>query len=546
LRESFKNKSEKQLLELQWLLRNPQFKEKPVSIREFCDSPEYLNIKGKVRPRILEILEAIFPYNEVDPLQFPKQEIVFAAGIGVGKSFATSISMAYMVYLLGCLKNPQEYFSMTSGSAIQVMNMATTADQARKIVFGEIKARIDNCKWFFNRFPYQKDVASELRFPNNIFIIPGNSSDTFFEGFNIFGGILDEADSHTKTPEKDFAEEGYNSIKERIRSRFGLRGMLMVIGSPKTVDGFLMTRYRQGQKEKETMTFLVPYWDSPSPNWKYSGKTFEFKYGNTVIEVPVEHKDEFDRNPEKAMRDIAAVPTFAAAPFFAWPNKVMENANKEKSIKTSYDPPYFPNSFQCTDDYPRVIHIDLGLNRNGGDKCGFAIGYIKNWTEFEGQKLPIIKIDYMESIEAPPGGEIEITNVRRMIYELRDRGFKVKKVTLDGWQSIETIQNLNKIGIESEILSIDKNLAPYQALKDCIYQERLDYYQYEVFIRECVQLEVYGDKLDHPPKGSKDCSDAVAGVVFNLISEPKKFSAKKWYEPVFGGLRLTRQNDILK
>ena len=100
LRESFKNKSEKQLLELQWLLRNPQFKEKPVSIREFCDSPEYLNIKGKVRPRILEILEAIFPYNEVDPLQFPKQEIVFAAGIGVGKSFATSISMAYMVYLL--------------------------------------------------------------------------------------------------------------------------------------------------------------------------------------------------------------------------------------------------------------------------------------------------------------------------------------------------------------------------------------------------------------------------------------------------------------
>ena len=547
MRESLKNKNERQLLDLQWLLLKPEWKEKPVSIREFCESSEYLNLKGKVRPKILEILESIFPCNEIDPFDFPYQEAVMAGAIGVGKSFVTSITMVYMIYLLGCLKDPQAYFNMTPGSAIQVMNMATTADQARKIIFSEIKARIDHSSWFLNRFPYNKEVQSELRFPNGIFIIPGNSTDTFFEGYNIFGGILDEADSHTKTPEKDFAEEGYNAIKERIKSRFGFGGLLMVIGSPKTTDGFIMTRIKEAEKEKKTFSIMVPYWESPSPNMKYSGRKFLFKYGNNEFEVPIEHKEEFDRHPDKAMRDIAAIPTFAAMPYFAWPNKVMEYSNKSREIVTAIpETPFFDDAFVCSDSIPRVIHIDLGINRKGGDRCGFAMGHINDWTEFEGNKLPKIKIDYMQSLEAPPGGEIEITNIRRMVYELRDRGFKIKKVTLDGWQSVETIQNLNKMGITCELLSIDRTTGPYEALKDCLYQKRLDYPDYQVFIKECIQLEIYNDKIDHPPKGSKDCADAVAGVVFNLVSEVKKYTPRAWFKPLFGQPRLTVKNDVLK
>jgi hypothetical protein len=42
----------------------------------------------------------------------------------------------------------------------------------------------------------------------------------------------------------------------------------------------------------------------------------------------------------------------------------------------------------------------------------------------------------------------------------------------------------------------------------------------QVFISECSKLEeIEGKKIDHPPKGSKDVADAVAGVVHNLIEK---------------------------
>lgn len=457
-------------------------------------------------------------------------------------SFVVSIILTYCTYLMGCIKDPQSYFGLRAGSAIQMMNMANNEVKAKKIVFGEVKARIDHSPWFKNRFNYKQDVTSELRFPNNIFIIPGNSADTFFEGFNIFGGVIDEADSHTITPDKDFAQEGYDAIKERIRSRFGQMGILMTIGSPKTTDGFLMKRYYEGQKLSRSYSVIIPYWECPSPNWHYSGQFFFYKN----LRIPIEHKDEFDRNPEKALRDIAAVPTFAHQPFFAYPEKIEENANHNREVlKITNDYPFYPKDFRSGHNLPCVIHIDLGLNKEGGDKTGFAIGHSKGYIVNDGVRVPEIGIDLMEQIKAPPGGEILISDVRKRIYELKERGFNIVKVTFDGFQSTETMQNLNKAGIKSEILSVDKNTAAYEALKDCIYHGRLDYPPHPVFIEECQYLEIYGDKIDHQPERSKDLADAVAGVVYNIVIEPKKYNRRQIFKPIFGQRRLTVSAEVL-
>lgn len=463
-------------------------------------------------------------------------EAIIIGGIGIGKSFISSLCMSYMLHILGCLANPQSYFGLAPGSAIQLMNMSVNEKQARAVVFGEIKARIDNSPWFKNRFMYDTNVQSELKFPNKIYIIPGNSQETFFEGYNIFGGVIDEADSHVKTPDKDCAEEGYNAIIKRMSSRFGNRGLLVIIGSPKSQHGFLATKYNETANDPRVFRAWVPYWESASPSMHYSGEKFEYR----GIKIPIEHKPDWDRNPEKAMRDLAAVPSEAVEPFFAWTEKIEENVNPDRTHPVLPTKRWKPN-FVCDHHKPCVCHIDLGINRGRGDACGFAMGHIAKWEQRDGDLVPIIKIDIMERLTAVPGSEIMIADVRQRIYELQRRGFNIIQVTFDGWQSTESIQQLKKRKIESDVLSVDKDTTAYEALKEAIYEDRLDYYYYEPFITECKRLElVNGNKVDHPPKGSKDTSDAVAGVVFNLMENKKaQRSGYAIFKSWFSGERLS-------
>lgn len=70
---------------------------------------------------------------------------------------------------------------------------------------------------------------------------------------------------------------------------------------------------------------------------------------------------------------------------------------------------------------------------------------------------------------------------------------------------------------------MDRQLEPYNLLKEAIYEERIDIPYHEVLSRELSNLElVNGNKVDHPPKGSKDVADAVAGVIANIAENTPK------------------------
>lgn len=523
-----------------WLLKNPEFKEFPVPIKEFIEGTEYLKLKGKVYPRIQQELEEVFS-GTVKDMYVKYEEVIFCAGIGSGKSYFSSVAVAYMIYCVACLKDPADYYHKSPGTHIYFMNMSVNQKSAQKVVFGEISERVNHSPWFRNNFFYDKNVTSELRFPKNISVIPGNSSETFFEGYNILGGIIDEADSHTKTEDKDAAEVGYDAIKGRIKSRFGRKGMVIIIGSPKTVDGFIMTRIKESEDRKSIHAVTLPIWEA-HPKSEYCGRTFHFKSNLAELDVPVEYEDEFKRNPEKALRDLAAIPAYAAEPFFSFPEKVIDGFDPEMSHPMTFDGK-FKLDFKCFDRVPRTVHIDLGLNKNGGDKCGLAMGHIKEMSKIGGEDLPIIKIDLMIRIPAPPGGEIQISDVRQIIYNLIDRGFHIFLVTMDGWQSADSLQQMKRRKIRAELSSIDRTTAPYESLKEAIYDGRLKYYKYDPFIDECVKLElVNGNKVDHQPKGSKDVSDAVAGVVYNLVTNKKSASGLSSWKNKFGTPRLTSEN----
>ena len=72
---------------------------------------------------------------------------------------------------------------------------------------------------------------------------------------------------------------------------------------------------------------------------------------------------------------------------------------------------------------------------------------------------------------------------------------------------------------------------PLRGLTDAIMDERIEFPRYltyvnigdikteEVAVRELIQLQDTGKKIDHPVKGSKDLADAMAGVCTTLMGD---------------------------
>jgi hypothetical protein len=540
--------------ELKWLKVNPAFRERPATLLEFLGS-DYLNIERKVRPRIKEVLADIMGHN-VDGTRmtrFPRAMIT--GGIGIGKTTIASIVLPYMAHWVLCLTDPQDYFSLLPGSRIAFMQMSTSENQAKEVVFGDIKARIQYSPWFQENYQYDPSFKNQLRFPKDVWILPGDSAETTFEGYNILGGILDEADSHKVTKDKDYADQGYNTINSRVESRFGNRGFVLVIGQMKKSEGFAARKYKEFVDDDEAYTARMAIWESLG--WekflKPDGTRDSFWYDvkrksiapdaaglisddENVLEIPKTYLNPFRISPEKALRDLAGIPPAVGDPFISLEYKISEARDRWMANNEGLSTPMRPDGrierwFRATTPLKRVAHLDLAYSAEG-DAMGFAMGHIKEVVEIDGEKKPYIAFDLLARWKAAPGTELMLADARRFIYALRDDlGFKIKKVTMDGFQSTDTRQQLTKRRFESEHISPDKSKLPYEDLREAIYENRVEFPKYCVYLnpgdtdlveiayKELSQLTDLGLKIDHPNKGSKDVADAMACVTYTLMGD---------------------------
>lgn len=542
--------------ELEWLKRYPYFEERPASIVDFVDEG-YLDIKSKIRPGVMDALVRIFG-DKSNGKRIAKLSLaMFTGGIGIGKTTLASIALPYMAHWVLCLKNPQDFYNLLPGSRIAFMQMSTSEAQASQVVFGDIKARIENSRWFIEKYPFDKKWTKQLRFPKDVWVLPGDSAETTFEGYNILGGILDEADSHKVTDSKDYAEDGFNTIHARISSRFEDKGLFIVIGQMKKANGFVARKYREMIDDPQAHVVRMAIWESRG--WQHyqtpEGENDSFFYdshrkmiiptlaagmvtSDNIIEIPKIYENDFKNNPERALRDLAGIPPATGDPFISMVHKIERCRDlwqtRERGIgspvSTSATNPTFEKWFTAPTPLKRVIHIDMAYSGNG-DALGMAMGHVQEMIDIDDEYKPYIVFDFLLRIKAAPGQEIILGDVRKIIYNLRDdRNFKIAKVTIDGFQSQDTIQQLNKRRIYAEYLSIDRLKLPYEDLREAIYEERVEFPPYmtqlkpgnhklvEIAYRELSELTDTGKKIDHQPDGSKDVADAMAGVVYTLMA----------------------------
>jgi hypothetical protein len=171
---------------------------------------------------------------------------------------------------------------------------------------------------------------------------------------------------------------------------------------------------------------------------------------------------------------------------------------------------------------PYFAHIDLSMT---GDATGVTVCHIVGQRqvsrgfgrEKKFETKPVIRIDLCLQVIPPFRGEIRLSSVRELLYQLRDLGMMFGIVTYDAWGSEESIQQLKTEGFSSEVLSVDKDSAPYETLKETIYDGRLECYEMPILARELATVikDDKTGKIDHPPHSTKDCSDSAAGAVWN-------------------------------
>jgi len=425
------------------------------------------------------------------------------------------------------------------------------------------------------------------------------------------------------TTEYDAAFEVYNAVDTRVFSRvYGghRKGTIFMITSPRTKYDFAEKKYKQGAKnivrlrrgesldppklttDQAKQLLSLNYAKDEAPkriialkrkamwrarpfNWKghkqWSGEyllfdtkslTFvseEIHTGlfdsdddytpNGYLKVPTEVATRFVENPQRSLRDIAAVPTAGIHRFFQnlaliimkfSLRNYMNTIDTRLILKEDYKP-----SSHAHPTERRYGHCDLAKNR---DVAAAALCYVSGWKASPDRqyRLPIARYDWLTEIYPESAvSDIQFDRVLKLFTESQARGFDIGLVSYDGFQSVHSIQTLwNTYGIPAGRVSIDytagrliragvddnseygaytrgltnQPLAAWEAFRSAWYDGRIECPPYErescslysMFEQEEFYSEAYAGKgkVDHPPGGKHDLLQAMVGAYWNLLN----------------------------
>jgi phage terminase large subunit-like protein len=175
--------------------------------------------------------------------------------------------------------------------------------------------------------------------------------------------------------------------------------------------------------------------------------------------------------------------------------------------------------FEPIKEVDYFIHVDLAQKH---DHAAVGLAHVSGWGLFNHESdsplsrgvQPEITVDLIKHWTPRTDQPIDLKDVYNFILDVHRQGFKLKLVTFDRWNSTQTIEDLKSYGIKAEILSVA--LPHYTDFLIAVNEGRVSGPQNELLTTEMLQLRIMkANKVDHPRKGSKDLSDAVAGAIFN-------------------------------
>ena len=538
------------------VLKENHFVETPVDVKIFVQSPEYLGqpVLSDIQYEIVEAMSQIYRKEDLIDLmgekkgtnhfnKYTKNELILQLGKGSGKDFISTVACAYVVYKLLCLKDPAVYFGKPPGDAIDIINVAVNAQQAKNVFFKGFKTKVEKSPWFAGKY---NPKADSVEFDKGITVYSGHSERESHEGLNLLMAVLDEISGFatevgTGNEQGKTADNIYKAFRGTVDSRFPDLGKVVLLSFPRYQGDFISQRYESVIAEKETIerthTFIMNE-DLPHDD---PGNQFEISWDeDTILQYKIPRVFAFKRptwevNPTRniedfklafytdlgdAMMRFACMPTYASDAFFKQKDKLERCMNSRNPLDSFRR---FDETFKPDPDKVYYIHADLAQKH---DKCAVALAHVDKWVSIQvikdyEQVAPIVVVDAVAWWEPRAEGPVNLSEVKQWIMNLRRQGFNLGMVSFDRWQSFDIQNELQAVGIRTETVSVAKK--HYEDLAMMIYEERVAIPMIPILLEEMSELKIMkGNRVDHPRKKSKDLADAVCGAVFGAISHTQK------------------------
>lgn len=558
---------------------NP-FRWQPVHPKVFLEDGYYCGINTKTG---VGVCSTMYPVLKDDFIRVhcensPIQETILTGSIGFGKSFWMSLGLVWNAYYLSCLKDPQANFGLSLASKIAIMIISLTEKQAKSNMFFDVKEMVKSIEYFQENFQFDPKKATEsLMFPNNIELFSGTSAQSSTIGLNIYSAALDEANffkvvqqskrSRDSDGEYNEAIVLYNSLRRRLDSRFlkqGCKPGKLYLGSSKVYpNDFTAQRIKIKSDTQDPTIHVMDYSRWAVCRDKYSKEEFKVEVGGLnkrnrlltgeeldvtgqVVSVPMDFYERFKSDIDSSLRDIAGIALFSVCPFFSQREKIQEMFDESlprifavDTATLSPKPEYVHNERILIHPINnpkaiRYIAVDVGLKK---DSFGFAMGHIaymgykerEYFDEFEQsvkfvkERAPFIVIDMILEIKKEDDfGEVDLSRVKALVFNLKRFGYRIKYGSADGFQSVDFVQTMKKKGIEMEYISMDRTTEPYETFRSAVYDGRVKCVYHPKLEKELNELEknYVIDRVDHPKLSSKDCADAVGSLVQHCHINP--------------------------
>jgi hypothetical protein len=538
------------------VLKENHFIETPVDVKTFVQSPDYLGqpLLSDIQYEIVEAMSQIYRKEDLMELmgqaeglnhfnKYTKNELILQLGKGSGKDFISTVACAYVVYKLLCLKDPATYFGKPAGDAIDIINVAVNAQQAKNVFFKGFKTKIEKSPWFAGKYNAKAD---SIEFDKAITVYSGHSERESHEGLNLLMAVLDEISGFatevgTGNEQGKTADNIYKAFRGTVDSRFPDLGKVVLLSFPRYQGDFISQRYESVIADKETIerkhTFIMNE-DLPHDD---PGNQFEISWDeDTILSYKIPRVYAFKRptwevNPTRKIEDFklafytdlgdammrfACMPTYASDAFFKQKEKLEKCMNTRNPLDQFRR---FDETFKPDENKIYYIHADLAQKH---DKCAVAIAHVDKWVNIQvikdyEQVAPIVVVDAVAWWEPRAEGPVNLSEVKQWIMNLRRQGFNLGMVSFDRWQSFDIQNELQAVGIRTETVSVAKK--HYEDLAMMIYEERVSIPMIPILLEEMSELKIMkGNRVDHPRKKSKDLADAVCGAVFGAISHTTK------------------------
>jgi hypothetical protein len=538
------------------VLKDSHFEEIPVDAKTFVEGEDYLNQPplSDIQYDIVEAMSQIYKEEDLIDLlgeeegrryykKYTKNEIILQLGKGSGKDFTSTVACSYIVYKLLCLKDPARYFGKPSGDAIDIINVAINAQQAKNVFFKGFKTKIEKSPWFAGKF-YAK--AESIEFDKSITVYSGHSERESHEGLNLLLAVLDEISGFaqeigTGNDQGKTADNIYKAFRASVDSRFPDLGKVALLSFPRFPGDFITEKYDKAIAEKDivhkTHKFImnpdlpedatgnsleIEWEEDQIISYKYPG-VFALKRPTWVVN-PTRKVDDFKvsffTDMGDAMQRFACVPTFASDAFFKQQDKVRACMTIRNPIDVGKR---FDETFKPDPNKKYFVHADLAQKH---DKCAVAIAHVEKWVSVQvmrdyEQVVPMVIVDAVVYWEPKVEGPVNLSEVKQWIQNLRRYGFDIGLVSFDRWPSFDIQNELKAVGMRTETVSVAKK--HYEDMAMLIYEERLAMPAIELLFEELTELKIMkNNRVDHPRKLSKDLADAVCGAVFGAISHTPK------------------------